>query len=345
MLFMGGNLFKNAKRHDHDAFIRKQKAVINILSELNIDVRPIPHLSRKDSHGDLDLILNKDTFTIDDLYHIASLYPYAINGKHVNIHQLPSDTFQDYFDKIDNLSFLYHDLQVDLIFIEEESVDFAIKYHSYNDLGGIIGCITKQLGYTLGREGLFTEIVPIDGYGKYKIYFTKDFKKFCEVFELDDRIYYGGNTLGDVHEMFEYLKQWKYFNSHWMNPELMNSTRRNRAAKRKVFNQITKLCDSEGAVFNWKHEPPNLEHHFDADDLNDQRENVYKLAKLDEDKKKSMSLERMVKVLGYEPENRSHIFMKLSEQYGGPVTARENTYKMTDEQFKNELLIIMGGLK
>lgn len=342
---MGGNLFKNAKRHNHDTFIRKQKEVINILSELNIDVRPIPHLSKKDSHGDLDLILNKNTFTIDDLYHIASLYPYAINGKHVNIHQLPSDTFQEYCDKIDNLSFDYHDLQVDLIFIEEESVDFAIKYHSYNDLGGIIGCITKQLGYTLGREGLFTEIVPIDGYGKYKIYFTKDFKKFCEVFELDDSIYYGGNTLGDVHEMFEYLKKWKYFNSHWMNPELMNSTRRNRAAKRKVFNQITELCDIEGVVFNWKHEPPNLEHHFDGGDLKNQQDNAYKLAKTKVDEKRSMSLERMVAVLGYEPHNSNHIFMKLSEQYGGPVTARENTYKMTDEQFKNELLIIMGGLK
>lgn len=342
---MGGNLFNNAKRHDNHSYLRKQQEVISFLNGLDIDVRPIPHLSNKDSHGDLDLILNKNTFTVDDLYHIASLYPYAINGKHVNIHQLPEDTFQEYFDKIDNLSFDYYDLQVDLIFIEEESVDFAINYHSYNDLGGIIGCITKKLGYTLGREGLFTEVVPIDGYGKYKIYYTKDFRKFCEVFELDHSIYYGGDTLGDVNDMFEYLKQWKYFNSHWMNPELMNATRRNRAAKRKVFNQITELCDAHGAVFNWSKGSPNLDHHFDINDIDEQRNNVYALAKLKESEKRSMSLERMVKVLGYEPPNSSQIFMKLSEQYGGPVTARQHTYKMTDEEFKNALLTIMEGFK
>lgn len=342
---MGGNLFKNAKRHDDVDFKRKQHEVVCILQDLDIDVHKIPHLSGKDSHGDLDLILNRDTFTVDDLYHIASLYPYAINGKHVNIHQLPSDTFQDYFDKIDNLSFLYRDLQVDLIFIEEESVDFAIKYHSYNDLGGIIGCVTKQLGYSLGREGLFTEVVPIDGYGKYKIYYTKDFKQFCDVFELDQSIYYGNSTLVDVEDMFEYLKKWKYFNSHWMNPELMNSTRRNRAAKRKVFNQITELCNENGAVFNWKKEPPVLSHYFDTNDIQMQYSNVYMLARMKQDEKQSMSLERMVKVLGYEPENYSHIFMKLSEKYGVPVTARAATHKMDDEQFKEELLDIMENFK
>ena len=84
-------------------------------------------------------------------------------------------------------------------------------------------------------------------------------------------------------------------------------------------------------VFNWKYDSPELLHHFDSSDLEEQRDNVYNMAKVEMDKKKSMSLERMVEVLGYEPENRSHIFMKLSEQYGGTVTAREHTYKMTGQ--------------
>lgn len=343
---MGGNLFKNAKRHDNNSFQRKQHEVINYLNnELNIDVRPIPHLSHKDSHGDLDLILNKDTFSIDDLYHIASLYPYAINGKHVNIHQLPQESFQEYFDKIDNLSFDYNDLQVDLIFIDQDSVDFAVNYHSYNDLGGIIGCITKQLGYSLGREGLFQEVVPIDGYGKYKVYLTKDFKEFCQVFELDDSIFFGDNTLRDVEDMLQYLKNWKYFNSHWMNPVLMNSTRRNRAAKRKVFNQITELCDKHGSVVNWSTKSPELLKHFDQEHIQEQYDLAYQLAEQKVDEKRSMSKERMVKVLGYEPSNVNHIFMKMSELYGGPAIARQHTYKMTDNEFKTIILDIVEDLK
>ena len=343
---MGGNLFKDLRRHETAELKAKEITIKEWLTlDLNIDCHSIPCLSDKDSHGDLDLIVNRQTFSLDDLYSIATLYDYTINGKHVNIHQIPYDDLLEIFKRMDVVSFNYFKLQVDLIFIDEDSVDFAIKYHSYNDLGGIIGCITKQLGYSLGREGLFYEILPIEGYSKYKIYLTKDFKEFCDVFEVDDSIYYGTNSLANVDEMYDYLKKWKYFNSEWMSPSLMNSTRKNRASKRTVFTQIENMAKHENGCINYDKPAPELIYNFNEDVIEEQVKEAYRLAEIERKRKLSFSKERMVRVLGYEPENCQHIFLNMSMRYGGPDQTRKATSEMTDDEFKQFINSVIEDIK
>lgn len=343
---MGGNLFKNSTRHNTSYLKEKEDSIKNLLSSYGVIAYSIPYLSEKETHGDLDLIVVSETFTEHVMYSLIDKFKYAINGKHVNMKQIPWDDAKDIYNRLDIFSFDYDSLHVDLIMIPEQSCEFAVKYHSFNDLGGIIGCITKQMGYSLGREGLFYEHVPIDGYGKHKVYLTTDFFTFCEVFELDDSIYRGENDLSNVNEMFEYLKNWKYFNSDWMNPQLMNATRRNRAAKRKIFNEITTLCHEEGGVKNFDANPyPDLMVHFDKDWIEEQHKENYKKSYVLKDKKYAMSLDRMTKVLGYTPDNASHIFMLISNMFGGNAYAKEHLYNISDEEFKQLLLDIKEDMK
>lgn len=343
---MGGNLFKDARRHNTNEVRRKEYQIKDMLAmDFDIDVRSIPCLSEKETHGDLDLIVNRDTFTIDDLYVLTALYPYAINGRHVDLSTIPTDEHDNIFDRIDVLSINYHELQVDLIFIDSSSVEFAVMYHSYNDLGGIIGCITKQLGYSLGREGLYVDYKPIDGYGKYKIYLTKDYKEFCRIFDLDDTIYYGGGCLVNVNDMLDYLSKWKYFNSDWMNPNLMNSTRKNRAAKRKVFNEITELANGVGGIINHETAEPSLMDKFNLVLMDQQRSDALKDATVKMDMKRSFSKQRLVTVLGYEPPDINTIFRIISESLGGPDLARQRTYEMTDDQFRELVKNTMESIK
>ena len=339
---MGGNLFKNISRHGTKRLEEKSFKITKILESFSIDYRHIPYLSEKSSHGDLDIIVSRETLTDDFIEYIVNNFQYAINGKFTNYWLLEEHQRVEVKHKLDTLSFNYDGLQTDLIVISQESIDFSQMYHAYNDLGGIIGCITKQLGYNLGREGLFNEHVPIDGYGKYKIYLTKDFSVFLDKFELDDSIYYGDKTLANVRELFEYLKSWKYFNSDWMNPHLMNATRRNRAAKRKVFNEVTDLANNQGGVLNWTSKAPLLLT-FD-NNIEEQIRRNTEHAQYKKDTKLSMSKERLVNVLGYEPDNINQVFMAISNDFGGPQYAREKLYTMSDKDYHKYLLDIMEKL-
>jgi hypothetical protein len=49
----------------------------------------------------------------------------------------PTELFDDPNQNI--ISFNYHDLSVDLIFVSDQDFDFAHNYLSYNDLGNLIG--------------------------------------------------------------------------------------------------------------------------------------------------------------------------------------------------------------
>lgn len=330
---MGGNLFKTVRRHDDVEFKIKSKMVGDIFDNVGLPTYTIPYLSDKESHGDLDLIVCRQNFTKEHLYFITNRYEYAINGKQTTL----SDVIHlDHFvNAIDTVSFNYDNLQVDLIFINEESLDFAIKYHSYNDLGGILGCCMKQLGFSLGREGLFIDYVPIDGHGAYPIFYTKNFAKVCKVFELDDSIYYGSNSLSNVVEMFEYLKNWKYFNSDWMNPKLMNATRRNRAAKRTIFKQITELANHCGGVHNITDIDDDFIDNFDQSYVDYQKEMAYNKSLEKVKRKESFSLKRMEKVLGYTPENYGKLFQTISLHYESVgMVVQDATIEMTDEEFE-----------
>lgn len=326
---MGGNLFPNATRHDNDSYQQKSVMVNDMLSDLDVKAYTIPSLSGKATHGDLDLIVDRQSFNVIAYHYLENNFEFVVNGKNADMKEYSSTN-------IDVLSFLYDTLQVDLIFIDNESVDFAINYHSYNDLCGIIGCVTKQLGYTLGREGLYQNYLPIDGIGQYKIYLTKNFKEFCKVFDLNDSIFYGADSLHDHEDMLEYLKNWRYFNSDWMNPQLMNATRRNRASKRKTFNIITEMCDELGGIVNHDSAKPSLVEYFDQDFIQRQKDDAYREAKVIQDKKKSFSLERVVEVLGYTPDDVQGLFNRIGGDYGNSL--REYTYTLGDEEFKEFIL-------
>lgn len=332
---MGGNLFK-CRRYNTDELIEATKEIGDILDTYNVHWSTIPFLSGKLDHGDLDLLVDRSTVSDEFLEYMANHFDFKINGKATT---LKSTKNTDVF------SFLWDELQTDLIFIDRDSFDFAVNYHAFNDLGGIIGASIRPMGFRLGREGLYytKEIYPSTG--NKNIYLTKDFFEFLKVFELDPSIYTGEATLNDVRDMVDYLKGWKYFSVTYTNPEHMGSARKNRARKRSVFREVCEYATDEGLTDNYT--PTDdlfemLSTQFDARYVEEQLRVAEDKAVETLKKKYQFSAERMKNVLGYLPENTSKIFEMFSSAYPSP---REAAANMSDDEFKDALISIMRTME
>lgn len=324
---MGGNLF-TCRRYTTEEMVPVVCKVGNTLSYFQVKWSTIPYLAAKQDHGDLDIIVSRQSISNEFLRYIEETFDYRVNGKECGMKE-PQN--------IDVLSFLHEELQVDLIAIDEESCDFAVNYHAYNDLGGIIGSSLRPIGVKVGREGFYYEYEALPNTGNQRVYLTKNFKKFLDAVELSDHIYYGGKTLADVSDMIDYLKDWKFFNVEYIDPENMNATRKNRARKRKNFVAFTEEARRRGLSSNYHKGDYDINYFvamFDHDYISDQLEAIEERAFNIVQKRYMFSLQRMEKVLGYSPDDHGEIFRIFSETYPNPKEVASN---MTDSEFKDAL--------
>lgn len=332
---MGGRLF-TCRRYYTGDLLKLSFDIGILLSTQHVKWSYIPFLTEKKDHGDLDIIVSRYSVSYDFLKYISENFEFKINGKVSGIKNV---------NNIDVLSFLYEELQVDLIFIDEPSFDFAVHYHSYNDLGGIIGSCIRPIGVVLGREGFYYNYESLPSTGVRKVYLTKNFRKFLDAVELNDDIFYGGRKLNDVGDMVEYLKDWKFFNVDYINPENMNATRKNRARKRSTFVGFIEEAEKRGLSSNYRKEDYGVEYFiekFDSTFINDQINQIDKIAEKIVNDRYMFSLQRMEKVLGYSPTNYGEVFRIFSKTYPRPKEVATN---MTDSDFKDALEKIIEKIK
>lgn len=186
----------------------------------------IDFVREKESHGDLDIVVERHPdISASDITSFLENEGFKVSQNSNSI-----------------VSFLLLTFQVDLILIDPESVDYAKNYFSWNDLGNLIGRISKQVGLKHGHDGLYYVQRAEDRVLKeYKL--TTDYSKILDILELDVKKFRKGfNT---YFEMFEWVSASPYFNPDKFSFENLNNRNRVRDRKRVIYNLFLKWLDTK----------------------------------------------------------------------------------------------------
>lgn len=237
MTTIGGNVFKDYIKEKDPMYICARVhrtdypsvlyAVQAILKDIGLEYLEIDYVREKESHGDLDIIIKKGTLSAHDVTKL-------LRDKKIITVQTSKDS----------LSFLLITFQIDLIFVDRESSTYAKNYFSWNDLGNLIGRISKQLGFKHGHDGLF--YVHREGDRVIKEYkLSSDYLDILRILQLDITKFENG--FDTFNEMFEWISSTPYFNPDIFKFENLNNRNRVRDTKRVVYNKFLSWVD--GKVF------------------------------------------------------------------------------------------------
>jgi hypothetical protein len=225
---MGGNVFKNTHevvRLEAASYFEYVDQIKDLLSKLNLSLtyHAVQAIYSKESFGDMDVVVNtnsKDVMNAHEAFIKELGYPVSRNG--------------------DVLSFLYKNFQIDLLFIPEESFDYACNYFAWNDLGNILGRLAKKMGVKHGHAGLF--YVQRDGDVVVKEHLlSNSYYTIIDMLELSRAPFDKGfeTTL----EMFEWVASSPYFDPEIFKFENLNHINRVRDRKRKTYNELLTWCE------------------------------------------------------------------------------------------------------
>lgn len=140
---MGGSLLKGRRISTKEYYEVIDDLVLLVSNSLlpDMSVNQIPFIREKEDHGDIDLVIG-----YEDGVDYVRIYE-SLNNQN-NVSQIISNSSNK------SIHFLYDGVQVDLIFIQNKSVEYAVNYFSYNDLGNLLGRMSKRLGFKHGHLGL-----------------------------------------------------------------------------------------------------------------------------------------------------------------------------------------------
>lgn len=140
---MGGHAFPhyNAIRLNKDDYEIFSQQILSKLHSINDSFQIIPSYRLKESFGDIDIIfINNLKISIGEFQDKLGAISTVCNG---NIYSfaIPISSNHDIF-------------QVDLIGVPINEYESSISYFSFNDLGNLIGKISRRMGFKLGHRGL-----------------------------------------------------------------------------------------------------------------------------------------------------------------------------------------------
>lgn len=172
---MGGALFEKhgARRHTTNEIKQAKAEIFSDPDFLGLKMLATKDLGDKETHGDLDILVVDDGDAKIQLQDII----------------LKKGWLLEIYGNI--CSTLIGELQVDFMFVDEKSAEFAREYYSYNDLGTIIGFYAKCLGLKLGEHGLYVE-TKIEQYGFARSYIEYDFYAMLELLGISSDRYKKG---------------------------------------------------------------------------------------------------------------------------------------------------------
>lgn len=204
----------------------------NISKQVSIDLGINTYVPkcyhRKETHGDLDLLLK-----IDHEFH----------NKGFNLRKYINNTFKPnaIFNNGGVYSFDYEDFQIDFIPIKESNWDNAKTYFSYDPLGNIMGKTFYRFGLSYGWDGLQYRFRGFSGRVSKDILITKDVRKIFEFGGYNyDRFLQGFDTL---EEIFDFAIDSKYFNFDVFKFENLKHKDKKRNRKRGSYHQFLKYIE------------------------------------------------------------------------------------------------------
>lgn len=223
---MGGSALKNTKtvRAYDGLYLDVYRHVEAKLSREFPDlVHYLPRTVReKSDHGDLDLLVRRDTAPVD-------------RGT-VNRLFSPNELVVN-----DNVwSFDVFDFQVDLIVKRKEYWGTLKAFYDFGGLGNLMGKVARWLRYKWGFQGLRMPVYRDPQgersvkYGEYVL--TRDPQEAFEFLGFDYERFQEG--FQDMSEIFEYVRSSEYFCREPFMPENMTADQKQRDRKRPVWDSF-----------------------------------------------------------------------------------------------------------
>lgn len=220
---MGGNALKNTttRRYAADEYFtvveevqQKLHAGIRVVERSNV----IEAYRTKESFGDADILY--------------STYPGQ--GIHVaDIQQVfnPNEIVKNG----DVISFDYKELQIDLIYSPADCYDYALSYFAFNDLGNLVGKLTKRFNLSHGHKGLY---LPLrDGTNMFdSILITHDHDATLKFVGLNPNTFVAGFDTLD--EIFNFVATSPQYNPEIYALENISSIGRIRDKKRDTYRKF-----------------------------------------------------------------------------------------------------------
>lgn len=204
------------------------KEIGEIFSPLCSRFQESIYYRRKDSFGDLDILISTDVR--------AELFTV-----HEKVRELvKSGQSKGYSVNSTVISFEWRDLQVDLIWFPIENFPTAVFYYSYNDLHNLIGKIADWVGLTFGEWGLKTRKIT-EGEKVFNFVLEKDPRKIYEALGYDYDKYLAG--FDSIDEIFNFVLTSPRFDYRAFLPENMDYRNRTRNKKRPLYQQFLKFLE------------------------------------------------------------------------------------------------------
>ncbi len=217
---MGGSLL-SGKRINNEELQRLTSQLHELLIDVGVaKLHFVQSVREKVDHGDIDVLVDVDGFSVVVEWLTHSNIQHSRNG--------------------DVMSFLFKDVQIDVIKGKTESFEYHCMYLNNNDFGNLLGRIAHKLGLKHGHDGLRYVHRYNDSNQLFDRVITYDTNEIFDVLQLP-RLHWN-HQFNTFIEMFEYIKQ-----SPWFSPKIYmldNLTHKHRVRdrKRKTYNMFCDWC-------------------------------------------------------------------------------------------------------
>lgn len=239
---MGGKLFEaeGAVRISTDEYnVMYVPLLTDLLNKFQLRFNFIQFYENKQDQGNINILVNHSTIVPGNTAEaLVSLNP---NRKEVVVKALRE---LGYKVKINSnvVSFLFDKrLQVDLLFTKTALYDYALQYYSFNDLGGLIGRLSRGLTLKHGCNGLSYVLYNADKSKKLGDFLlTSNHDETLQILDLNVLRFKAG--FKSLEEIFEYVTSSKYFGLNGFIIDDMPSKDRHRDKKRNTFIKFEEYC-------------------------------------------------------------------------------------------------------
>lgn len=309
---MGGKALKveTVRKNTNELYRIYNEISPIIVKELGVDTHLVKFYHKKETHGDLDILLRVDR-------------------QLPNLVDFVESTFKpnDIHNNGGVVSFDYDNFQVDLIPIRVSNWEVAKCFFSYDPKGNLMGKIAHSFGFKYGFEGLIYPMRNFNGRISKDIVLSKDNHKIFDFLGLDYSVYEKG--FDTMEEIFNFIINGKYFNSKKYDMENLTSIDRKRNRKRKSYQDFLKYLSDNNINKSFDFQPKEYylevaNSYFPESNLLDQ---IEKFRKIDNENK-NMS----------EKFNGNLIMEVIPELKGKELGHAMNEFKSNFDDFRSYLL-------
>jgi len=226
---LGGNAIKNTftRRYEAKEYYKASEIIVDKLLTLfpNRKLSIIKSYRNKESFGDIDILIKSQNTINDDIKAIKDKFKPKefVRNSHI-------------------ISFDFNELQVDVIFTNNEDYEASVQYFSYNDLNNILGIICHSLGLKLGHDGLSYNFR--EGTNNYRnVVLSTDWEVVCKVLMLDYKTFVDG--FDELEDIFKFVVSSPFFNKEIFSLENRNHAARVRDNKRKTYTEFLKWIEDD----------------------------------------------------------------------------------------------------